>query len=280
LITLLFLSPFLWALAFRTKHREAFANIWKKPSQRGPLMALMISRLALAIFYIGFFLDFMFSTLVAFISVLLVITILLLLRRRIKSFYSKIEVRFLNNFNQREKEQASNPMPLINPWDSHIASFELNPYLSFIGKTLEASQLRETFGINVASIKRGDLIINVPKRSEMLYPNDILSIIGTDEQLTIFRDFIEQTKTAKEPTVDNVHEVTLHHFTLSETSNLIGRSIRETSIRELTHGLVVGIERDGKRILNPESNLIFMSGDTIWLAGDELRIQVIMKEQV
>lgn len=280
LITLLFLSPFLWALAFRTKHREAFANIWKKPSQRGPLMALMISRLALAIFYIGFFLDFMFSTFIAFVGVLLVITILILLRRRIKAFYSKIEVRFLNNFNQREKEQASNSMPLINPWDSHIATFELNPYLSFIGKTLEASQLRETFGINVASIKRGELNINVPKRSEMLFPNDILSIIGTDEQLTIFRDFIEQAKTSKEPIVENAHEVTLHHFTLSESSNLIGRSIRETSIRELTHGLVVGIERDGHRILNPESNLVFLSGDTVWLAGDEMRVQVIMKEQV
>lgn len=280
LITLLFLSPFLWALAFRTKEKEAFANVWKKPSQRGPLMALMISRLALAIFYIGFFLDFMFSTLVAFIGVLMVIAILILLRRRIKGFYSKIENRFLSNFNQREQEVPKDNIPSINPWDSHMATFELNPYLPFIGKSLEASKLRETFGINIASIKRGDLIINVPNRNEMLFPNDLLSIIGTDEQLTIFRDFIEQTKTAKEPTVDNVHEVTLHHFTLTETSNLIGRSIRETSIRELTHGLVVGIERDGKRILNPESNLIFMSGDTIWLAGDELRIQVIMKEQV
>ena len=278
LITLVFLSPFLWALAFRTKNRDAFANVWKRPSQRGPLMVLMISRILLSLFFLGFLFDRMFSPAIALVGVGITSLVLLFYRHKIKTFYSRIELRFLSNLNQRESESQEKSM-IKTPWDSHMAAFELNSFLDFIGKTLEESKLRENFGINVAVIKREGLTINVPNRNERLYPNDTLSVIGTDEQLTLFRESIEAALNSAVAKENSTHEVSLHHFTITEFSSLLGKSIRETSIRELTHGLVVGIERNGERILNPESNLVFELNDMIWLVGDEKRILVILNEQ-
>jgi CPA2 family monovalent cation:H+ antiporter-2 len=160
-----------------------------------------------------------------------------------------------------------------------MAIFELTVGMPFIGNTLMESQLRENYGINVAVIKRDDLIINVPKRSERLYPNDILSVIGTDEQLKNFKDFIEVSLLNKPETSEIISEVSLHHFTLNESSAFIGKSISETDIRDITKGLVVGVERNDERILNPESDLIFKAEDTIWLVGDEKRIQFLIIEQ-
>jgi CPA2 family monovalent cation:H+ antiporter-2 len=277
-VTLVFLAPFLWALAFRTKNIESIAKVWEKHSQRGPLIVLMISRFILALFYIGFLFATLFSTFAAFIGVLVTSLLLLLFQNRIKLFYRKIEDRFLLNFNQREEIVSKNP--LINtPWDSHMAIFELTVGMPFIGNTLMESQLRENYGINVAVIKRDDLIINVPKRSERLYPNDILSVIGTDEQLKNFNDFIEVSLLNKPETSEIISEVSLHHFTLNESSAFIGKSISETDIRDITKGLAVGVERNDERILNPESDLIFKAEDTIWLVGDEKRIQFLIIEQ-
>jgi len=72
--------------------------------------------------------------------------------------------------------------------------------------------------------------------------------------------------------------ISLHHFTISKNSALVGRSIRESGIRERTQGLVVGIERNGERILNPESDVIFEPEDKVWLVANEKRIQRIIKE--
>jgi monovalent cation:H+ antiporter-2, CPA2 family len=278
-ITLIFLAPFLYALAFRTGNQHVFANIWKKRNQRGPLMALMIARLFLALFYIGFLFDSMFSTLTAFIGVLVTTIFLFLIRGRIKQFYGKIENRFLKNLNQREAESHQRQLPEISPWDSHMATFEINAHLPFIGKTLEEAKLREDFGINVALIKRDDQFITVPGRKERLYPKDVLSLIGTDHQLTKFRDFLDLSGKEALKKSEFLPDVSLHHFTLIETSSLVGQSIRESSIREKTHGLVVGIERGGVRMLNPESDLVFQVNDTVWIVGIEKRIQVILRDQ-
>jgi CPA2 family monovalent cation:H+ antiporter-2 len=58
---------------------------------------------------------------------------------------------------------------------------------------------------------------------------------------------------------------------------LVGKTIKESSIRERTKGLVVGIERNGERILNPESTALIQEGDLLWIVGNTRRIMVLEK---
>jgi CPA2 family monovalent cation:H+ antiporter-2 len=145
-----------------------------------------------------------------------------------------------------------------------------------IGRTLVDSKLRETFGINIATLKRGENIINVPDRFEKIFPFDKISIIGTEEQINRFKEFLDEEMKTYHLT-DSTHEVILKHFTIIENSELIGQSIKESRIRIRTKSLVVGIERKGERILNPESDFIFEMNDTGWLVGDEKRISIFME---
>jgi CPA2 family monovalent cation:H+ antiporter-2 len=62
---------------------------------------------------------------------------------------------------------------------------------------------------------------------------------------------------------------------VDEHNGLRGKSIRGSAIRENTKGLVVGIERNGERILNPSSDTIFEWGDIVWLVGDKHRISLL-----
>jgi len=65
---------------------------------------------------------------------------------------------------------------------------------------------------------------------------------------------------------------------VDEHTLLKGLTIRESGIREKTSGLVVGIERDGKRILNPDSHTVFEWNDIIWIVGDRRKIQELVRD--
>jgi len=270
IITLAVLSPFLWALAFRRTQRQAYASVWLKSSKRGPLILLQFSRVALAVLYIGFLFYHLFSPLIALENMIITCIILAIFRKKIQAFYGKIETSFLTNFNERDSATMN-----LTPWDTHITKFELNAQSPYIGKSLLESRMREEFGVNIVAIERGDFIINVPNRENYLYPDDKISVIGTDEQLSNFKIFLESSAPQIEDVAQNI---SLHHFTISKNSTLVGQSIRESGIRERTQGLVVGIERNGERILNPESDVIFESEDKVWLVANEKRIRQIIKE--
>lgn len=276
LITIVLIAPFLWALSFRKGDKSVYSKIWAQNEYRAPLVILQIAKLALSLFYIGFLFQRLFSAQIALIGVSATVLILLLFSKKIQNFYGKIEVRFLSNLNERETKQKEG-LKELTPWDTHLSVFKLNARSPFIGKTLLESKIREEFGVNIAAIEREELTINVPGRNERLYPQDKISVIGTDEQLTKFKDFLE--KTNESPNILNTSNKTkLLHFTLLDNSFLVGKTIKGSNFRELTKGLVVGIERNGQRILNPESDLIFQGGDIIWVVGNEKRIQIVAGE--
>jgi CPA2 family monovalent cation:H+ antiporter-2 len=275
-VTILLISPFLWALAFRRGNREIYAKIWSNQTYRSPLVILQISRIVLALIYIGFLFDRLFSPGIAFLGVSCTVVLLTLFAKRIQKFYGKIETRFLSNLNAREIEQT-NKLEHLTPWDSHLSTFVLSAHSPFIGQTLLESKIRELFGVNIAAIMRDDITINVPSRYERLYPHDVISVIGTDEQLNHFKGYLAESE-VKTDIVKTKNEIKLLHFTLMEGSQLIGKSIKNSNIRELSKGMVVGIERKGRKILNPESDLVFELNDLIWIVGNEKRIQILAGE--
>ena len=204
------------------------------------------------------------------------IIILAFLSKRLKVFYGEIETRFLTNLNERELK-AKQGNEILTPWDTHLATIELVRKSPYAGKTLEESHIREDFGVNIAAIERGDYLINLPTRDSHVYPGDKLLVIGTDDQLEKFKIFLDSSA-GKSNIADTSQKVSLNHFTIGESSSLVNKTIRESGIRERTKGLVVGIERNGERILNPESNVLFEVNDKVWIVGNPLRLQVIIHE--
>lgn len=276
-ITIIFISPFLWALSFRRGNKHDYAKMWSMEEYRSPLITLQLVRILFSVILIGFLFESLFSTKTALIGVFTTFITLYLFKKRIQRFYGKIEGRFLLNLNERES-RYNHKKSHLTPWDTHLSSFKLNSHSPFIGKTLLESEIREKFGVNIAAIDREDITINVPDRFERLYPQDIISVIGTDEQLKKFKDHIEKEEVATD-ILKTKNEIKLLHFTISSKSVLIGKSIKTSNIRERTKGLVVGIERNEKRILNPESDLIFQENDKVWIVGNEKRILIMAGEK-
>lgn len=276
-ITMLLISPFLYALGFRRSHSQAFANLWTKSIYRGPLIGLIIFRIALVIFFIGWVFDTYYSPMIAVIGVIVSTIILIALRKQLKRFYGRIEDRFLKNLHERER-LANENTPFLAPWDSHLAKFTIQAQSPIVGIPLIEMKLRENFGINVAIIERGEVIISIPTPKEILYPNDTISVIGTDEQLTAFKNYMIVQPEEKEP--EETTSVGLHSFTVNEKSKLIGTSIRKSLIREQCKGILVGLEREGQRFVNPNPDILFEASDIVWIVGNNKRIHVFLREEL
>lgn len=276
LITVVILSPFLWALSLRRVAVEQVQELMQVRKYQGPIIVLVFFRIALSLFYMGFVLNEFFSPVIAIIALVIGIVSYILFPKRLHAFYNKIESHFLRNFNDREiTKQANKRQNVLSPWDGHMADFEIAKESNLAGKTLEELKIREQFGINIASIKRGDVTINIPIRTERLFPGDEINVIGTDEQVKLFKNFLDKHE-IDEPEAFIKEDIILQQLELKNRV-CIGKSIRESQIREKTHGIIVGIERNGKRILNPESHWILESDDILWIAGDKKKINEFLK---
>ena len=255
LITVVILSPFLWALSLRRVAVEQVQELMQVRKYQGPIIVLVFFRIALSLFYMGFVLNEFFSPAIAIIALVIGIIAYILFPKRLHAFYNKIESHFLRNFNDRElTKEANKRQNVLSPWDGHMADFVIAKESNLAGKTLEELKFREQFGINVAAIKRGEIIINIPIRSERLFPGDEISVIGTDNEVKLFKIYLDKHE-IDEPEAFIKEDIILQQLELKNRV-CIGKSIRESQIREKTHGIIVGIERNGKRILNPESHLI------------------------
>lgn len=279
-ITFLFISPFVWALIFKRSNTKAYSALWlSRKFSRGPLLLLELSRVLVGIILMAVLLDSFFATPTALmVAGGIMIMAVALFYQRLQLFYSRIEDRFLQNLNARQLEGSGKSKKILLPWDAHFAFLEVSPDSSLIGKSLQELGIRESFGINVVLIERGTKTIQLPRPTEVLYPYDRIEVIGTDDQLDSFRGHVEISRNGQSylPQED---KITLQRIEVKSEFNIIGKSIRNSQIRESTHGMVVGLERNGERILNPDSSMVIEKEDVLWVAGEKDLIEEYIQKK-
>jgi len=275
LITIVIISPFLWALALRRVAVEQVDALYKERKYRGPILMMIFFRMGLALFYIGFLLNIFFSPVIAFFALVVSITIYFFFPKQLHTQYHKIENHFLKNLNNREIKKVDRRHANLTPWDGHMSTFEIAPESNLAGKTLRELHIREDLGINIAFIKRGELTIQIPNKLERLFPGDEICVIGTDEQVEQFSSYLKGNEIKEPAKQDN--NLVLKQIELNN-EEFIGRSVGQSKLRERTNGLLVGIERNGKRILNPESNIVLQKDDILWIVGNNKLMNTLFKE--
>nr|WP_315152621.1 cation:proton antiporter [uncultured Flavobacterium sp.] len=267
LIILVLLSPFLWALAFRRVATAEVEQLMHDRKSRGPLTMLFFIRILLSIFFIGLLVNTFFSPKVALIVLIIAVAIYLIFQRKLHIQYHKIENHFLANLNDREIEKTKRSRSDLSPWDGHMAAFDIAAQSNIAGESLKKLQIRENLGINIVSIKRGDVMIHIPEANERIFPGDEICVIGTDAQVQEFKKYLDQHEMDVSPEIVEP-DIVLRQIEL-KNHVFHGKSIKESKLREKTKGVIVGIEKRGQRFLNPESNVILEKDDILWIVGDK-----------
>lgn len=286
-------APFFWALMAKRPNNMAYKEMWlDKKYNHGPLLVLEISRNLIGVILITFWVSKIVSTAVTIlVAVPVIVFVLVFFSNRLQRFYQRIEGRFLTNLNAREASDE-NESPAadvllknaysesdLSPWEAHIVDLPVNPLAAYIGKTLQELGWREEYGISIAYIKRGDKLIHAPGGVHKLLPYDRVGIIATDTQMQTFKPVFD-TMEVIGPEDSNMEDIVLQKILVDEHTQLKGYSIKDSGIGEKTNGLVVGIEKNGKRILNPHSSVVFDWNDIVWIVGDRNKIQKMTEPSI
>ena len=282
-LTILFIAPFLRSIVMKQNHSEAFKALWTdRRINRLPLTATILARVLIAlsfIFYICNYLTRFKNALM--IAVAVGLLILMLLSRWLKKRSITLERLFIQNLQSRdiEAQKQGKKKPLfanhLIDRDIHIANLELPDDYLWAGKTLYSLRLRNRFGVHISSILRGSKHINIPNGGTILFPGDKLQAIGNDEQLTKLSKAINAEL---QPEVTNIekHEMKLRSFTISKTSPFIGKTLKDSGIRDEYNCMVVGVDEGQKNLTLITPSRCLQAGDVLWVVGEEKDLERIL----
>ena len=277
--TLMLMSPFIWAVTVKNVNKKKLKQIFEtyRHSQAVVIPTLLL-RYFVALFSVGLVVGSYVNLAVGFLMVIaIMVVVLVLFSRKANNFYAQIEERFFSNFNLRQA-QASFRIPKGMENEFIMERIRMTQYSPLAGKTLQQGELRDRYGANVVTIERGNKIIDLPGKHELLMPGDLLTVIGTEEQVAKIRPDIEvEADMLVHDRSD--HELHMYRYRVDADGPLCGMEIRDSALSH-HRAMVIAIERqvgapseEGKvtyeKIVNPERSTVFQPGDMLWFVSPE-----------
>ena len=285
LLTVVLISPFLRAIVMKKNHSPEWKRLWVESSiNRVPLLFTIVVRYIIAlafIFYIINYLSRFTSALIVCIGA--VVVLLMVASRRIKKRSIVMERLFIHNLRSRDIAAQVNgeKRPLyaghLLDRDIHISEIEVPEDSTWCGKSLKELHLRERFGIDMSSIRRGSQRLNIPNGDTVIFPGDKLQIIGNDDQIHKFSQALTSELAPEDVDIEK-REMKLRQLIISGGSEFLGKTLIESGIRDKYNCMVVGLEEGRENLTRVLPTRVFKKGDIIWLVGEEADLQKIQEK--
>ena len=275
-LTVAMISPFLRSMIMKKNHSEEFKALWTESRlNRLPLIFTVLVRVAIGagfIFYICNYLSRFQNALI--ITIALVVVLLMALSRRLKHRSIRLERLFVQNLRSRDiaAQVSGKRRPLFEGHlldrDIHISEFIVPVDSLWAGKTLAQLKLGNRFGVHVSSILRGSHRINIPDGNMMLFVGDKLQAIGNDEQLNIMNAAMQAELLPEDADIEH-REMKLQKLVITADSPLVGKTLKESNVRQRYNFMVVGVEEGQKNLTMINPNRRFEVGDIVWVVGED-----------
>ena len=285
LLTVVLISPFLRAIVMKKNHSPEWKRLWVESSiNRIPLLFTIVVRYIIAlafIFYIINYLSRFTNALIVCIGA--VVVLLMMASRRIKKRSIVMERLFIHNLRSRDIAAQVNgeKRPLyaghLLDRDIHISEIDVPEDSTWCGKSLKELHLRERFGIDMSSIRRGSQRLNIPNGDTVIFPGDKLQIIGNDDQIHKFSQTLTSELAPEDVDIEK-REMKLRQLIISGGSEFLGKTLIESGIRDKYNCMVVGLEEGRENLTRVLPTRVFEKGDIIWLVGEEADLQKIQEK--
>lgn len=285
LITMLIISPFLQVIIVKKNHSIAFRALWADSRvNRGPLIALILMRIVIALLFVVYVLSRLVGLPVIVGAIITLLTfIFVIFSRNLKKSLRQLESRFTYNLDVKEEhrvymgEELPTYVDHLVTRDIHLTQVELPENSTWSGMRLDELQVGKKYDCHVVSILRSKTRINIPGGEVRLFPGDVVEMIGTDKQLE------EVSKVIDAPTETSYlieklkKQVILKQVELSKKAVLVGVTVKDSDLRRSYKLLLVGIDRGIDKLVVPTADTVFEAGDLLWLVGEEAGLQRIIE---
>jgi CPA2 family monovalent cation:H+ antiporter-2 len=283
-LTVMFISPFLRAMVMKKNRSEEWKALWAESNRnRLPLMFTILVRGIIAVAFIFYICNYLGQlTKAIMITIGIVAIVLIVLSRSIKHRSITLERLFIQNLHSRdiEAQVLGKKRPLYEgkllDRDIHIAEFEVPGNSLWMGQTLKQLNLSQKYGVLVSSIFRGSRRLNIPDGNYVIFPGDILEVIGSDQQFNALRHSLEEEVMGEDTELEK-REMKLRQMIIGKESPFIGKTLIESRIRDFYNCMVVGVEEGEESLSTFKPDRKFQEGDIIWVVGEEDNLKKMLK---
>ncbi len=279
LVTLAVSMPFVWAIAVRNVNKQKVKELLQSTEySQAVVIPVLLLRYFLALFFIGAVIGRYIHLALGFLLIIAIfIVLMVLLSKRIISFYQRIENRFLTNFNSRQAQQSFK-IPTLLENNFYLERVAVSPYSPYAGKKLCDTRFRQDYGINVVSIERAGQVYDLPDKDMVIMPSDRLSVMGDEDQINRLRTVLDV-----EPDIlihdHSDNNLNIYRLMVDAESPFLGQNIAKSDFQHRFHAMIIAIEHGQQQILNPSAQTQFFEGDIIWFVSpDELEITKFVRE--
>ena len=255
-------------------HSTEYTTLWvKNRYYRLPLITLTAIRY-LGIVLIAFFpLQTLLGVSGVWLLPLIAAAVALISRTGwLSSAYISAEARFMANFNERNLQRDDESTEWL---DEKLFVEELDCGGDVAGKTLKQLDWGHRFSVNVIRVVRGKKHLNMPSGNVELKEDDKLLVIGRTEDLRALRMSLGLPEESDPPTLRAFTESqegdAAHLYAtvipVEKATELQGKTIRTSGLREKYDCMILGLQRDRLPILQPDVNMAIQRDDLVWVLG-------------
>ena len=291
-VTLMLISPFLWAVAFKHGMRNVTSKLMDDSRfNRNSIHLIFILRIAIvwgvAANVINHFLNAGFwgalgldkapyhliamGLAIVYVVVLRVIT-------PVMHWYERIEGKFLENMNKRDTMKPF-VLPEALQENFMLEKMELSSKSAYAGQRIRDCDFRKTYNVSVVGVDRADEILDLPNKDLVLFPSDEVTFIGTEEQLARLKPLVEvedDVLIKERPASD----IDIFKIEVDKSNRLMGMSLRDSDFRHVYNAMVIAVSRESDFIFNPQPDVVFQDGDTIWFVASETRAKALINNMI
>ncbi|WP_413294025.1 cation:proton antiporter [Bdellovibrio sp. HCB185ZH] len=184
--------------------------------------------------------------------------------------YKLFEGEFLSNLTEKEREEISKRDEVTHlalPWDASISVLEVAVDSTWAGRTLRELKFKENYSVTIASVIRGTRRFFAPAGDFILWPFDKIVCFGSEAELLDLNHKVEQEKNHRWQEAETP-KYRMGSFVVQDEATYLGKTIRESGIRESKKILVVCVERGKERILGPSAGTVLQAGDLVWFVSE------------
>ncbi len=271
-LVLLLLAPLLRPIVMKNNSSKAARALRKKGKGYSMFVDFTIAvRFLFVTWIIYYLLDFL-SPYPWYLHLPIAVLIVYLIVRShwIRKISIRIENTFVENLNRRE--QSSNPAYArqLKGRDLHIARLVLPEDSTWGGKTLAQLRIGGHNGVHVAAIVRNHRRLNVPGGNSMLFPNDVIEVVGDDQSIERFRQRMSAEVFSAVQADDNLMQ--LQCIVVGEHCTMEGTFIKDSGIRGEYRCMVVGFEDEQGNMHVAGADHRITRGEKLWLVGTHIEL--------
>lgn len=280
-LTVVLIAPFMRAIIIKKNHSTEWQHLWNlSVLNRLPLISTVVARAAICLAFLFYICNYLARFTDAVVICLgVIVIVLIVISRSVKQRSIKMERLFMNNLRSRDiaAQVKGAKMPAYGERlverDLNLSEIVVPSHSLWSGQTLAELKLAQNFGVHVASILRDGRRLNIPYGKEKIFSGDRLQVIGSDAQISRMNEVMQSDVYPLDSNIFEEREMLLRQVVVTSKSFIVGKTLRNSRLREEYALLVVGMESESQELTKINPDYVFERGDVLWIVGERSSIE-------